>query len=271
MELNDFDASLFVGANSDPTTEVVEDTPNITADVVVEDVPTTTVVEPVEPAAPTTTTIVPELDAVEFENLTPREKRFLEQLEQLRGERLEQPATIAPAVQSTTAVADVTADSHDFLAGLDIDEVLSSAESLNKLLNVVYSRALEQGTRLATENVLRSTPQAISQFVTQHMTMREMVDDFYKNNPALAAVKRTVASVANEIALEKPELKLEELFKEAGEKVHKMLGLKKGVQQAPTTTRGRTALLTPRGNNGRVQAPALQGLSGEISELFDIH
>jgi len=260
VESNDFDPTLFIGASSDPlmdadvsdkTDTPVETTPAPSSDAAVTDV--------TPPATPAVLS-EPALDAVEWKDLTPRERMLLDRLERVTGEKLSAPvADPKPALDQP--VQDAV---YNFLDGLDVDEVLSSAETLNKVLLAVYNRALQEGTKLATENVLRSTPQAISQYVTQHMTMREMVKEFYDTNPELASVKRTVAAVANEISAEKPELSLEDLFREAGERVYKMLGLKKAA------TKSAAALVRPRGSSGRVKAPALQGLAAEVSDLFDI-
>lgn len=259
MEQSEFDPAMFAELSSDPTVE---------EPVIATDLPVTTTVEP-EPV-PIVEPIVaePVIEEVEYKDLTPRERSLLDRLEKVTGERLD---AVVPTPTTESPATPIEPTAHNFLDGVDIDEVLSSSENLNKLLVAVYNRALADAVGQAKEYMLKSAPQVITQYTTQHLAMRELVDQFYRDNHELASIKRTVAAVANEIAADKPELSMSELFKEAGERVYKMLGLKRGTTTvtAPTTIAKR-ALVTPRGTSVRMQAPALEGVAADISDLFGI-
>lgn len=222
--------------------------------------------QPTEPEPVAEQLPEPEPEAVAPE-LTDRERMLIERLEALTGEKLATQSVAAPGEAPEAAPAATI----DFLAGTNIDEVLATPENFNRLLASVYQRGLTDSAKLSAESVLRNLPQVVSNYVHNYMTMREGVEAFYAANPELRSVKRTVASVANEIAAASPELAMDEVFAQAGERVYKMLNLKRQAPQAPPAQA--PALVQPRGSNGqrtRVSAPALNGLTQEISELFNI-
>jgi hypothetical protein len=214
--------------------------------------PAETVDEPAEETQET------EPESESSPELTDREKALLERLEKVTGERLDQsPQVTVPEEQSQQAIVE-----HNFLEGLDIDEVLSSSENFNKLLVSVYAKGMQEASKLSAENIMRNLPSVISQYVSQHVTMSEMVKDFYSSNPDLAGVKRTVAAVANEIANDDPNLTTPQVFEKTATRVRELLKLKK-----PTLP---SAKLKPAfvQQRGRQQTPQLQGLAREIEELL---
>lgn len=204
--------------------------------------------------------------AIEFEGveLTPREKALLARLEEVTGKVPAAPETPASEPTPTTAVT-----VPNFLEGLDLDEVLSTPENLNAALGRVYVQGMQEASKLAAEQIMRNLPQVISTYVTQHITLRETVDQFYKEHPQLKAVRRTVSQVANEIAADEPELSLEKVFAKSAERVYKMLNLTK---QAPKEVKkpSNPGFVNHRGNGSRaVKTPELAGLAKEITDLLE--
>lgn len=207
--------------------------------------------------------------AVSFDQLTPRERELIQRLEKVTGDKLgaEAAGTPVPTGQQTLP-AEVE---HNFLDGMDLDEVFSTPEAFNKLLNAVYKRGREESAKLSATNILSDLPKIVSQYVAQHMTMAETVAEFYSANPELKHVKRTVAQVANEISAEAPEMALQDVFAEAAKRTYKMLGLKRGAGAVAAPKK--PALVQPRGRGGatsRIKAPELDGLAKEIAELIEI-
>lgn len=199
--------------------------------------------------------------------LTEREKILLARLEEIQGKNLE---TLTPAAQ--LELKEIPKDEFDFIGNEDIDEVLSSKENLNKLLQSVYQRGLSEASKLSAESVMQSLPRVVTQYISQHLEMRQTVDKFYSDNPDLSSVKRTVAAVANEISANNPELSTEEVFKRTADQTRVMLRLRK-----PTTTVGdnsNSKIKTSRpaftGQKGRMKVPELNGLAKEISELIEL-
>lgn len=200
-----------------------------------------------------------EVDEGEY---SPREKKLLERIEALTQEKLERSKT---ATESTD-VSEVTESNFNFLDGLDIDEVLSSSDNLNKLLLGVYNKALQESSKLSAENIMRSLPSTMSNYVTQHLTMREMVNNFYDDNDDLVGAKQTVTDVANKIANDNPELTVEEVFQRTASEARKVLNLKK----IEPKTKGKPTLHNSRGNGGRARlsVPELDGLAKEVNDLI---
>lgn len=191
------------------------------------------------------------------EDYSPRERSLLRRIEELTQANIENQ----PRYQEEPP-APTEPQEHNFLEGMDIDEVLSDPNTLNKLLLSVYNRGLTEAGRLAAENIMRSLPQTISRYVNNHVTMTEAVRDFYDRNPDLRAVRKTVAAVANEIASGNPELSTTELFNRAADKTRELLQLKR---LAPANPNKRPAFARQR---GRHVAPELTGLQREIDELI---
>lgn len=244
----EIDMSLFndnVIADIEPAIEPVIDTSAPT-------VPESLVVEPV----------VTPIEPIDYGDTTPREKLLLEQLERVTGEQLD-----IRNVEPTPEVATVEPIQHNFLEGLDVDEILSSAENLNKLLVAVHDHALAQTRTLAAEQILQNLPEVISTYVVRHIATREKVADFYKENPDLVGVKRTLATVANEITAEKPELTLDQVFEEAATRTRTMLGLKKSAPVVESPNKKPSFVNSPR---ARIKVPELAGVAAEVSELFNI-
>lgn len=228
-----------------------KDTPN-------EDAPEHTEEEEHEPAEP---------EEVEDRPLTEREKALMDRLEGVTEENLTL-RRIEPHTEDSDSTKPQVEDI-DFVGEADIDEILATKEGLNKLLSVVYKRGMEEASRLSAENILRSLPQTISTYVTQHLTLQETVKQFYDTNPDLVSVKKTVAAVANEIASENPGQELQTVFDEAAKRVRTMLNLR---TPQPVSKGREVGLLGTNRNDGskRTPVPQLQGLQREIGELLEL-
>jgi hypothetical protein len=195
---------------------------------------------------------------------TERERQLLARIEELSGR---QPiAATQQDEQSSFQPQD-----HNFLDGLDMDEVLSSSDGLNTLLLAVYNKAIQEASRMSAENIMRGLPSTMSSYFNQQLTMRELVTKFYESNSDLAGMKKTVAMVANEVANENPELTAEQVFEETGKRARKLLGV---AEIPPKTTavngREKPTLHSNRSNGARqrVTVPELDGLAKEIHDLI---
>ena len=202
-----------------------------------------------------------EIDSGEY---SPREKKLLERIEQLTQEKLEKSKTS----NDDTGTNEIAESNFNFLDGLDIDEVLSSSDNLNKLLLGVYNKALQESSKLSAENIMRSLPSTMSNYVTQHLTMREMVNNFYDSNDDLVGAKQTVTDVANKIANENPDLSVEEVFAKTADEARRVLNLKR--IEPKNKSNSKPTLHNSRGNGGRARLniPELDGLAKEVNDLI---
>lgn len=187
-----------------------------------------------------------------------RESALLARLEEETGQRLslERDQTTSESTDNEPATAP------NFMDGLDIDEVLSNGDNLNKLLLAVYNAGLGEAVRRASDNVLGSVNDLVSRYVREQLTMSEMVKEFYDTNPDLRPVRRTVAAIAREVSKEAPELKPQEVFAKTAVKVREILKLK------PPATKQNKSFVQQRGR--KTVEPELVGIEKEIMELMEI-
>jgi hypothetical protein len=249
-------------AVSDSLSEDLED--------VIEDTPPSTPKTTTDPVETEQTVDSEELLAQEDETpLTEREKILLAELEKVTDVK-------SIAKEETSASSEVsTPTRHDFLADVDIDEVLTTTDGLNSLLNSVYNKAMSDASRLTAEQIMKSLPQVVTTYVQQHIAYRETVNDFYQNNPDLMGVKKTLARVANEVTAEKPELDLEGVFDEAATRTRKLLGLRKSVQENSSnketiTTSDKKLKPAFARSKGRPTPGNLDSLATEIDALLNV-
>jgi len=217
--------------------------------------------------SPTVTTPEISLEELDFESLSPREKALIARLEEVTGERIALSQNGAPPSEPEPTPS----GDHNFLEGLDIDDVLQSPEDLNNLLNKVYTRALNDAKTLAAEQIMSTLPRTIATHYAQQTAQTKLVENFYNENKDLAYVKKTVAAVANDIATNHPDYTLDQVFNEAATRTRKMLGLRKTspqMENTPPTTTQRPAFAGQRSSGNRVRVPELTGIAAEVSELI---
>lgn len=188
------------------------------------------------------------------------ESALLARLEEETGKRLQLEREIVPEEPATEPEADP-----DFLKDLDLDEVLSSSENLNRLLLAVYNRGVSESMRRASDNVLGSVQDLVSRYVREQLTMTEMVKEFYDTNPDLRPFRRTVAAYAKDISKDNPELKPQEVFAQTATKIRTALKLKK----LDTPARASKSFAPQRGRKVNLE-PELTGIEKEIMELVDL-
>lgn len=190
------------------------------------------------------------------------ESALLARLEEETGRRLQLERELPADPAEPVAVP----SDPDFLEGMDLDEVLSSSENLNRLLLAVYNRGVNESMRRASDNVLGNVQELVSRYVRDQLSMSEMVKEFYDQNEDLRPLRRTVAAYAKEISRENPELKPQDVFAQTATKVRTALKLKKITPAPAAATR---SFAPQRGRKANLE-PELVGIEKEIMELVDI-
>jgi len=235
------------------------------------------VVEPtVEPEPVVTTEPVVEPVAAEP---TEREKILEARIEELTAKILTPAVPAEPEVQvAESAVPAVQAEPEklDFLDGTHLDEVLDNPEKFAAVLTNLYNRARTDAEQAAVQKVLTSIPQLVANYSTKRANMQAMVDDFYKGNPDLQGVKKTVAAVINEVAAENPRYKVSEVFSKAAVKTRELLGLQAVATGKPTapvapanpSATDSPALVGPQGSRKTAPTGGLKGLAAEVNDLI---
>ena len=164
----------------------------------------------------------------------------------------------------------VEAEVINFMKDVNMDEIIDSPEALNKLLVGVYNKAIEAAETRAVEKVLRSIPQLVVNYASRHATMADLVRDFYNTNQDLVPVKRTVATVANEVAAEHPDWEVKAVFDEAAARTRKLLGIQKREVIKPAE-RGNSPAFVRKGGSRRAagaDSSSMNDLQKEIAETL---
>jgi len=167
------------------------------------------------------------------------------------------PAAPAPAPEPAKPV--------DFVGSKPLDDIVDKAEGLNEVLNRVMNEAGTRNVEVVVERILRAIPNLVAGQIVQQNTINEMVKDFYGANKDLVPAKRTVGIFVNEVHSEHPDWKTEDVFKEAGTRTRKTLGLRAQTVTPPA----KPAFVKQRGSHRRGgEEPKLEGMAKEIDELI---
>lgn len=170
--------------------------------------------------------------------LTEREKKLIAQIEKLSGQISTPTSTPAKTeVKEEPPSKTIQQTTESFLGDLNLDDILEDPKLFNQVLlnlaNHVEVRAIEK--------TLLSVPELVTRFVSNNTALTKMADDFYKANPDLAEVRKTVSVCANEAYHENPALTTEQLFEEAGKRARKILAL-------PEPKAGKTVIKVKKAN-----------------------
>jgi hypothetical protein len=158
-------------------------------------------------------------------------------------------------------------EDQDFIGDLDLDDLTRDKTALNKILNSVYSKGVNDSKRIATEGVLNSIPDIVKHNLTLLTSLKEASDNFYKDNADLAPFKRVVAAVFEDIAAKNPDKKYDELMNLVAPEVRKRLELhKKAVKEEKKDEDGKPPRLHGA-KSGQRQSPTKPNTSALESEI----
>lgn len=161
-------------------------------------------------------------------------------------------------------------DELNFVTAEDIDDVLADAGKLNALLGKIINIAVGHSVKSVSETI----PTTISGQMTQQLDIRDFVRDFYVENKDLAAVKKTVGAIANEIQASNKDWALDKIFKETAIKTRKTLGMsdpadrKESDDGKDKNKKTERSALPPGYTGSRKGASKSKGVQGEIDELL---
>jgi len=210
----------------------------------------------------------------ETPDLATQNEALLARIEELSGQVIMgvPPPVMEPSEPAQPAVVETPAkvatdEVANYLEGVSIEELLESPEKFNTVLNQVATTSAQRAENAAVERTLRSIPELVVGYITRHSAMNRMVDDFYKENPDLSNVKKTVAAVANDLHSKNTDWTVEKVFGESAKSTRKLLGLKEKAQEIVTsTTKKKPAFAKQRGARGG--EPKIDGLQKEINDLL---
>lgn len=145
-----------------------------------------------------------------------------------------------------------------------LDGMLRSPEEFNKFIGDVYKKAVKKGYDLAMENTAKSVPEMVKPVISSHLTVREAVSEFYKNNDDLLPYKQTVSAIAVKIAKENPGQPLAKILNAAEKFARQRLSLPKKQEQSKGPNFPKTSGKSDR----RSKEEPLTGVSKELDEMM---
>lgn len=126
-------------------------------------------------------------------------------------------------------------------------------------------------TRTSTINSLQAElPQMVDSRATQAISTQRLVDDFYRDNSDLAAVKQTVGEVAKNVSSENPEWDLQKVMEESAVRTRKLLGIKANPKKKKIVRKGKKpAIPTVKGKHKKAEKK-LTPLQEEINSILEL-
>lgn len=188
--------------------------------------------------------------------------KLLAEINRLSG--LVEPA--APVVEKKDEKTDFPETPHDFLTGIDMDDVSSDPKVLNKVLHAVIAKVQQQ----TSEQILKNLPSEVMEQVNQQMGFKTVVDSFYSDNPDLANVKAVVKACAQQLYTENPDWEMSKIFAASADRTRETLGIPKqkaaeNNQQVPSVDDA--AFAKPSGGSKSNQKSQKSALQRQIDEL----
>lgn len=231
--------------------------------------------EPTSPTVAETVPIVEEPVAPPIEiptEFSTREQALLQYIENLSDKLRTTGVALPDSGSSSTDIPQAP----NFLEGTDLEEAFGSVEGFNKILASVYQRAVEDTRKALLPDIDRRLSTQVVEQVQQQNSLREQVDGFFAENPDLAVMRRTVAAVATEVAKEKPDLTLPEVFAESATRTRQMLHLPSPAPNTPKsvdstrTPAPKPAFVAQRGSStvrASTREATVKTIADEIEEL----
>jgi len=150
---------------------------------------------------------------------------------------------------------------------IDFDDAMADKGLFMK----VIANALQVGSDVTRENVLKTIPNLVTQQTRGYYELVKMNKKFYKQNSDLRGFKETVAKAANEVHSEHPEYAMEKIMAEAAVRARRVLGIKKGAK--PTAQPAKKPKQSPAFANTPKKAKKpvkLTGMQKDINDTLDL-
>lgn len=190
------------------------------------------------------------------ENVDPSELELLKsQVESLKGiiSQLSGPK------ESNTPQAELKPDLESLLEKVDFDGIMESKEQF-----VGFIKDLVTSVAQNTQSYVQGY---VPQTITSHMSMQQLREQFYMDNPELNPVRPYVANIASTVAVEQPELGLQEVLAEAAKRAKAALNIRE-VAQPVKGDKGPAPTL-PGSKGGRKPTPQKTALQSELDEFME--
>ena len=242
--------------------DVQTDPPSTDAPVVATDPPTTD-----EPSTEIPSTDEPATDAPTTDIPDERDQTILDLRTKLAEKGQKETTTDAP-----TTLAPLNLESQDFIGDEDVESLIGNKESLNKLLNLVYSKGITDSRKIVGEGVAKAIPSLVTGQIDMVTQMENIRDTFYAVNEDLKAFPNVVSAVFEDIAKKDPNQTYDNIIKAIAPEVRKRLNLpEQAIKKSKTDKGDPPKLPRKKGKSGRtVDKPKLTLIESELDEMNEV-
>lgn len=151
----------------------------------------------------------------------------------------------------------------------DFDSVIESEDKFKSFLTD-FAKKVQSSTH---ETILQTLPDTVSSYVNEQVTIKDQVNNFYRDNPDLENTKKYVSVTANEIASEHPDWDFSAVLDETAKKVRKSLGLKQDAKKSSSDKGQKKSPALAKGTKGqslkKKPKQELSAMEQEIAELLE--
>jgi hypothetical protein len=191
--------------------------------------------------------------------------KLMNEINRLSG-LVEPPAPVVDKKEGADDASVAPDTPHDFLTGIDMDDVSSDPKILNKVLHAVIAKVQQQ----TSDQILKNLPSEVMEQVNQQMGFKTIVDSFYSDNPDLVNVKAVVKACAQQLHVENPDWEMSKIFAASADRTRETLGISKqkaaeNNQQVPSADDA--AFAKPSGGSKSNQKSQKSALQRQIDEL----
>ena len=184
-------------------------------------------------------------EAEKEEKVEPEDERFgkletaMEQTQAMLQQFI-QKSTPTKATTEKKPVDEIVVPDFNFVQDVDMDDVMTNPQMLNKMLN----QAAQHGAKFAYEEAMAKVPTRVGKDVERRVTEAQQVEKFFDRNEDVAPFRPYFSTVMEQVFAVKPNLTVAQLLKETADTVRKDLKL-----QAPDKKR-KTGVVQPGGGTG---------------------
>ena len=223
-----------------------------------------------EPATDIPSTDAPATDAPKTDAPTTNAPDDRDQIiTDLRTKLAEKDSGPKPTKAPTTLVP-LELGSQDFIGDEDVESLTNNKESLNKLLNLVYSKGVTDSRKIVNEGITETIPSLVTNQIDMATQMKEIKDNFYTDNEDLKPFPNVVSTIFEELAKENPTETYINIVKSVAPEVRKRLNLPEHIKKVDN--KGNPPKLPrKKGKSGRSQPkPKTSSVESELDAMNEV-
>lgn len=149
----------------------------------------------------------------------------------------------------------------NYFSDIDMEALGTNPQILNALLNKVRKESIKN----TMSKMLKDLPNLIKSQVSDHLTAREVSDQFYQENKDLSGVRNVVKAHANQVVQDHKDWNIEQVLKEAAVQTRTYLGMQvPKIQEVSSLDK---AAFSKGSSGSRKNNPQVSALQQELDAL----